>query len=672
MFKKLKEKVSQIQPRGLILIFVALAALIILSLIFEYYQRNKEFIKIMRTQTHALLETTDLALKNALLTGREVEKQLSSRLLNNAVLIKLLLEEGKVNNKLLNKIAAENDILRINIFNNKGIKEFSSHPSPTEVNNSTNFIYERLYPIFEDLTDTLIVGLREARIGNQFRYIAALATEDNGAIVLVLDGDKILNFRRKIGFGALLKSLTDDSKLVYAVLQDSSGFIAASGNFKNLEDIEDSPFLVSSLHSKNINWRIFESDSIRVFEAVQVFNPGNNKIGLLRIGVSTDDFSSLNKRFITRLIISGAILILLGFIIMSFIFTSQSNLLLKKQYRSIETYSKKVLLNINDGIIVCDSNFNIVSINKKGELIFNDPEALNKNIFDLIDDVKFKDILNIKDNNLQITLITNSDKRIYDVSFSTFLDENNSTNYIFVFTDLTKQKQLEEKINRQDRLSAMGELAGGVAHEIRNPLNTIGTIAQQLNKDFTPTEHNEEYFNLTKLIVKEVKRINQTITDFLKFARPEPIVKSNFEINEIYTQLTEQYKAYFNQKNIAFNHLLTGNCTVYWDKSKILQALMNILQNAYDAIKETGEISFQIKCAEKDVHITISDTGEGIQADKLNKIFNLYYTTKAKGTGIGLSITQRIIFEHDGTININSEQNKGTTVEIIIPKGINK
>jgi signal transduction histidine kinase len=672
VFKKLKEKVSQIQPRGLILIFVALAALIILSLIFEYYQRNKEFIKIMRTQTHALLETTDLALKNALLTGREVEKQLSSRLLNNAVLIKLLLEEGKVNNKLLNKIAAENDILRINIFNNKGIKEFSSHPSPTEVNNSTNFIYERLYPIFEDLTDTLIVGLREARIGNQFRYIAALATEDNGAIVLVLDGDKILNFRRKIGFGALLKSLTDDSKLVYAVLQDSSGFIAASGNFKNLEDIEDSPFLVSSLHSKNINWRIFESDSIRVFEAVQVFNPGNNKIGLLRIGVSTDDFSSLNKRFITRLIISGAILILLGFIIMSFIFTSQSNLLLKKQYRSIETYSKKVLLNINDGIIVCDSNFNIVSINKKGELIFNDPEALNKNIFDLIDDVKFKDILNIKDNNLQITLITNSDKRIYDVSFSTFLDENNSTNYIFVFTDLTKQKQLEEKINRQDRLSAMGELAGGVAHEIRNPLNTIGTIAQQLNKDFTPTEHNEEYFNLTKLIVKEVKRINQTITDFLKFARPEPIVKSNFEINEIYTQLTEQYKAYFNQKNIAFNHLLTGNCTVYWDKSKILQALMNILQNAYDAIKETGEISFQIKCAEKDVHITISDTGEGIQADKLNKIFNLYYTTKAKGTGIGLSITQRIIFEHDGTININSEQNKGTTVEIIIPKGINK
>ncbi len=670
MLKKLKDKVSQIQPSGLILIFIAIAALIILSLVFEYYQRSKEFTRLMRTQTHALLETTDIALKNALLTGREVEKQLSSRLLNNAVLIKLLLEDGKVNNQLLKKIADENDILRINIFNNEGEKVFSSHPTPKEGNNSSSWIYDRLYPIFEDLTDTLIIGLREARIDNQFRYIAALATNNNGAIVLVLDGDKILNFRRKIGFGALLKSLTEDSNLIYAVLQDSSGFIAASGNFKDLENIEDSQFLTKSLSSKDINWRIFESDSIRVFEAVQVFNSGNNKLGLLRIGVSSEDFSSLNKRFITRLIISGAILILFGFIIMAFIFTSQSNLLLKKQYRSIETYSTKVLQNINDSIIVCDNNFNIISINKKGGSIFSIQNDLGKNIFSLIDDHSFKSLVSLNDKYVQITIFKENIKNIFEVSLSSFIDENNSTNYIFVFTDLTEQKQLEEKINRQDRLSAMGELAGGVAHEIRNPLNTIGTIAQQLNKDFRPIEHDEEYFSLTKLIVKEVKRINQTITDFLKFARPEPIVKTTFEINEIYNQLKEQYKAFFNQKNIKFDHLLNGNCSVFWDKGKILQSLMNIMQNSYDAIKESGEITLEVTCDNDNVYISVSDTGEGIPPEKLNKIFNLYYTTKAKGTGIGLSITQRIIYEHDGLINITSEQNKGTKVSIILPKGI--
>lgn len=668
MLKKLKEIVSQLQPKSFILIFLSIAALIVLSLVFEYYQRSKEFTKLMRNQTHALLETTDIALKNALLTGREVETQLSSRLLNNAVLIKLLLEDGKVNNTLLKKIADENDILRINIFSKDGTKRFSSHPTPFETQ-SSNSIYDRLYPIFEGLTDTLIIGLREAKINNQFRYVTALATEDNGAIVLVLDGDKILNFRRKIGFGALLKNLTEDSKLIYAVLQDSSGFIAASGKFKDLENIEDSEFLTNSISSNSINWRIFETDSINVFEAVQVFKPGNRIIGLLRIGVSTEDFSALNKRFITRLFISGAILILLGFIVIAFIFTSQSNLILKKQYRKIETYSTKVLLNINDSIIVCNNNYDIVSINKKGEAIFNPSIAIGKNIFTLISDPSLKSLSELNEKHIQITLYKNNNKYIYEVSLSSFIDENNLKNYIFVFTDLTEQKQLEEKINRQDRLSAMGELAGGVAHEIRNPLNTIGTIAQQLHKDFEPKTNNEDYFNLTKLIVKEVKRINQTISDFLKFARPEPIVKSTFGIEEIFNQLKEQYKEFFNQKNIKFIHNLNENCIVFWDKNKILQALMNILQNSYDAINDEGEITFDILCKNNDVQITISDTGEGIPPEKLNKIFNLYYTTKAKGTGIGLSITQRIIYEHDGLISISSKIKNGTIVTIVLPKG---
>ncbi len=667
MVKKLKEKIYPIQPISLILIFIALSGLIILSLVFEYYQRSKEFTKLMRIQTHALLETTDLALKNALITGREVESQLSTRLLNNAVLIKLLLNEGKVNNVLLEKIALQNDILRINIFNNKGIKIFSSHRESRFEQNS-NQIYNRLYPIFEGLTDTLIVGLREARFNNGFRYIVALATDNDGAIVLVLDGDKILNFRRKLGFGALLKNLTDSSKINYAVLQDEDGFIAASGNIQSLEDIDQSDFLKKALNNRDFNWRILETDTTKVFEAVQVFKPENNIIGLLRIGISAEDFSAINKRFITRLIISGTIIILLGFILLATIFTSQHNSLLKKQYRSIETYSKKVLQNINDGIVVCDTKFNIISVNKKAEDVFDPLSDIGKNIFDIINIQGIEQSnLNIQELNKQIELTKNNKNYIFEISLSSFLDENNSPNYIFVFTDLTEMKQLEERINRKDKLSAMGELAGGVAHEIRNPLNTIGTIAQQLNKDFEPQQNKEEYFNLTKLIFKEVKRINQTISDFLKFARPEPIVKEEFELKEIYLRLKDQYKGMFEQKNITFNHNLNGNCTVYWDKNKILQALINLFQNAYDATNENGTISFNITVENDKVIIVIEDNGIGIAEDKLNKIFNLYYTTKASGTGIGLSITQRIIYEHDGLINISSKVNVGTKVTITLP-----
>ena len=128
------------------------------------------------------------------------------------------------------------------------------------------------------------------------------------------------------------------------------------------------------------------------------------------------------------------------------------------------------------------------------------------------------------------------------MSKSLFHDQEEIENIILVIRDLTEQRRLEDQMQREQRLTAMGELASGVAHEIRNPLNTIGTIIQQLNKDFEPEKNPEEYHELAELVQGEVKRINETVEDFLRFARPEPIHPELFEVQHLLEMIEKQYQ----------------------------------------------------------------------------------------------------------------------------------
>ena len=229
---------------------------------------------------------------------------------------------------------------------------------------------------------------------------------------------------------------------------------------------------------------------------------------------------------------------------------------------------------------------------------------------------------------------------------------------------------MEMQVQRNERLTAMGELASGVAHEIRNPLNTISTIIQQLHKDFEPKNNSEEYSHLSKIVYNEVKRINETIQNFLKFARPEKLNPTKFPISELSVQLTKQYEYLLEEKNINLKIIENWNGEVLWDKKQILQVLMNLMENSIDALEKEGDIEIQINEDYENITIIFSDTGSGIPPEIMNQIFNLYFTSKPKGTGLGLSIIQRIIYEHGGTVQIKSKVNSGTTAIIELPKKI--
>ena len=233
--------------------------------------------------------------------------------------------------------------------------------------------------------------------------------------------------------------------------------------------------------------------------------------------------------------------------------------------------------------------------------------------------------------------------------------------------DLTNTKRLEEEAKRNEKLSAMGELASGVAHEIRNPINAIGMIAQRLNKEFTATSNQNEYSNITQLLRTEVNRINKIITQFLSYAKPIELNIKPVDIKTLFDEVYHLFEDQAKQKGISFIKSYSDSIIVNLDHDLTKQALMNLVQNSIDATNSDGQIKLGYSKAKSDLLIEISDTGEGIPEEKQKKIFDLYFTTKKEGNGLGLSISQKIISQHNGSISFESARNKGTTFKINLP-----
>jgi two-component system, NtrC family, sensor histidine kinase HydH len=659
------------RPKILLLIFLAIGILMVSSALYELNQSKEELLLLMAEQSHALLEALDIASKNALDANYHLNAEFRERLLNNANFIKNLYEQGAIDNALLKRLSAENNIYRINIYNRNGKKIFSNHePEHTDLVEKFD-PGETLEPIFSGQQDTLIIGIRTARFEQGHRYALAIAAKNRSAIVLNVDAQDFLNFRRRIGFGSLLRALVMENKgIVYATLQDTSMILAASGNVRQLENITSSPFLYRAFSDSLFLTRIIDFEDEEVFEAVHTFGYQNSKVGLFRIGLSLDALEQIQNRIYRRLAVISVVLTIIGSIVLMLIFTMERFSSLQKRYFEVETYSRMIIEHASDAIIVSEVSSGIKIFNDAAEHLFSMKRELVLGFtMDKILSLPDCELLMRKESFIgQMECFIQNKKCFLLISKNSFKDSEGRENTVYLFRDLTHQKQLELQMERKERMTAMGELASGVAHEIRNPLNTIGTIVQQLKKDFKPQNDEPEYLELTELVYSEVKRINETIQDFLRFSRPEKIQPQVFELENFISQLQTQYKAACQERQIKFNKELNWHGVVVWDYRQMKQVFINLIQNAIEAVEKEGEINLQIDALnDSELQIILRDNGPGINEEAKKRMFNLYYTTKAKGTGIGLSIVQRIVYEHGGIIEVDSEPGNGTMFFIKMP-----
>lgn len=225
--------------------------------------------------------------------------------------------------------------------------------------------------------------------------------------------------------------------------------------------------------------------------------------------------------------------------------------------------------------------------------------------------------------------------------------------------------QTEEQLRRADRLSALGELSAGMAHEIRNPLGSIKGVAEILKDDYGPDAPKQEFI---QILLKETDRLNQIVQEFLSFARPKPPELKQEDVNEVIESVLILTAQPARAARVTMVKMLDRSIGKWdLDAGLLKQAFLNIVLNAIQAMPEGGTMTVTSTRKDGCIEVKIADTGTGISPENRKKLFSPFFTTKQDGTGLGLAITFRIIQNHHGAIDVESVPGKGTTFTVRIP-----
>ncbi|RSD24030.1 ATP-binding protein [Mesobacillus subterraneus] len=227
---------------------------------------------------------------------------------------------------------------------------------------------------------------------------------------------------------------------------------------------------------------------------------------------------------------------------------------------------------------------------------------------------------------------------------------------------LIEKEMMRKEILRAEKLNTLGELAASIAHEIRNPLTVVKGFLQMMHKQ----EKGDNYYYLS-LVLTELGRAESIINDYLNFAKPQFEKLEDAELAKLLTEVTLLLEAFAAKEGVQVNVQLEWGVYVKTDRNQLKQALVNIIKNGIEATDEGGEVVISQASAGDYSYIVVSDTGKGMDSEQLARLGTLFYTTKDKGTGLGTSVSIKIIEAMGGTISYKSEPGVGTEVTVILP-----
>ncbi len=463
-----------------------------------------------------------------------------------------------------------------------------------------------------------------------------------------------------------LMQISRSPNILYIQLERGQHVLVQTGAYK-LPPLTEA--LLGTLRKSG--WEITEIQGKPIFDYIQ-----RNPDGLIiRVGISAIPLEHLQSGLIRRLLVNSFLLFLIGFVVFRFFISKQNLSFLKEKLHEVETSTGAILKNIGEGIITVNDRGQIDLINSWMQSFFGlrirpkDPIEIlpfDAAVKDHI--IKFKEFTDIAFHfNGRFLLLSG---RVIKFNSADKISEDKRL-FLIIVRDFTSRKELEEIRRRRSKLEAMGQLASRVAHEIRNPLNGIAMLAQRLQKEFRPLENEREYRKMTGAIRKETQRINSIVQSFLLYAKTPEMHFQTVSVNRFLQDLKPILQAI---GSVELHLEANENSRVRIDYDQMKQVLINLIKNAVEATNGRQPVFIRTEAHAENIKIMVEDHGPGIAKELQERIFDLYFTTKDDGAGLGLSIVEKIIQSHGGNIRVESpyavggKPIRGTRFVIELPK----
>ena len=360
---------------------------------------------------------------------------------------------------------------------------------------------------------------------------------------------------------------------------------------------------------------------------------------------------------------------------------------LGRELEDVKNFMESIFQSIGSGIMVTRVNDMITYVNRAGERIlgFSKDELIGKPLSSLSLREKQSVVQSLLNNPEDLDTrregwMRKKNGAEFPVGFSinNHLDNRGeSIGKIVIFRDLTSIYKIQEEILRMDRLVSLGKLSSGIAHELRNPLAGIKTTAQALGEEMSEEDPRREYL---QRITKEIDRLNELLKTFFSFAKPQKLNLTPCHVRDIINEIIPFLIKEIADKGIRFEEKYDPHLPrIKADKTQMHQVFLNLFLNAIQAMPEGGELKIGVSSfvsagsdgpRQNFIKAIVSDTGKGIPPHMIDRIFDPFFTTKPKGIGLGLSIAYQIINKHGGTIKVESQWEKGTSLVITLPENV--
>ena len=484
------------------------------------------------------------------------------------------------------------------------------------------------------------------------------------------------NYRLSLPY--LLNQLSREAGIEYILLQNLDGIVFASKQVSRMGRIQDDTFLANASSVDTALARTVLFQDREVLEIVQKFNSGGEFYGLFRVGLSLYGYRQLTATFQRQVWLMVAFLLLLTIATFAFIGGYQNLKVAEEALKRARAISQSLHDSIAGVVISTDENLKIITANAPARKYFGLPEGesagWNYDRFFQDDPFKVKTVLlERRPMNFEAQIGNQGSSMQLLVSANPiFGDKGQLTGVMVVAQDISERIAMEKQAQHSRRLTELGSLAAGLAHDIRNPLNAIGMVIQRLRGEIKVESSKREFDEFVETLDTEQKKLNLLVEKILQVAKSARPQMEYIEIKPVLEEIVVLYDYEASSRNIRIESKIARG-RAYLNKESFQSIISNLLKNAIEAINKNGRIditaNFEPPGSEKAERliIAIKDSGPGLSEEQKRNLFRPFYTTKPGGTGLGLATAYKAAVDHGGDLKAESKEGGPTTFILTIP-----